>query len=94
VGQIAAPLFPEPISGPVKLTILAYFEPPASWSKKKRTFHLGRPHTQKPDLDNIAKGICDGLNRIAFSDDSQIAEIGVSKNWGESATTNVIVEQI
>ena len=94
VGQIAAPHFPTPITGPVRLTIFATFEPAASWSKKKAADHLHRPHTQKPDLDNIQKAICDGLNRIAFADDGQVAEIVCRKVWGISAQTVVIVEAI
>lgn len=94
VGMLAAQHFPQPIDGPVKITIRATFEPPQSWSKKKTAEHLNRPHTQRPDLDNIGKAICDGLNRIAFADDSQIAEMNVRKVWGPAARTVVIVEPI
>ena len=92
VGQIALPHFPEPLEGAVKVTIWATFEPAKSWSKKKTAEHLGRSHTQRPDLDNVAKAICDGLNRIAFADDGQIAEISVRKVWGPEARTVVTVE--
>ena len=94
VGQIAMPHFPEPLTGPVKLTIVATFEPPASWSKKKTAEHLNRPHTQRPDLDNIQKAILDGLNRIAFADDGQVADIQTIKMWGHPAGTVVTVEGI
>jgi len=94
VGQIAMKRFPQPISGPVKVTIRASFEPPKSWSKKKTEDHLNRPHTQRPDLDNCAKAILDGLNRIAWADDSQVSEITVSKVWGPVAQTVVHVEDI
>ncbi|PWE26705.1 RusA family crossover junction endodeoxyribonuclease [Pararhodobacter marinus] len=92
VGTIAAPLFARPITGPVRLRIIAVFEPAASWSKKKRATHLHRPHTQKPDLDNVAKAIKDGLNRIAWADDSQVADLHVAKLWGIAACTQVWVE--
>lgn len=91
VGIIASQLFPEPLSGPVLIQICAVFSPPVSASKKRRVESLGRPHTQKPDLDNIVKAITDGLNRIAFADDSQIAAIHASKTWGEAAETVVHV---
>lgn len=94
VGQIAAPLFAAPIVGPVRLTIVAVFEPPPSWSKKKRAAHLHRPHLQKPDLDNCAKAIKDALNRIAWGDDAQVSEMHVSKVWGNRASTAVWVEAI
>lgn len=94
VGQLALPHFPQPLTGPVRLSILATFEPASSWSKRKAAALLNRPHMQRPDLDNIAKSICDGLNRIAFSDDQQIAEIHVRKLWGPQARTVVAVEEI
>lgn len=92
VGQIAMQHFQQPIAGPVRVTIRATFEPAASWSKKKTAAHINRPHTQKPDLDNIAKAVCDGLNRIAFTDDSQIADLSTRKLWGPVARTVVHVE--
>jgi Holliday junction resolvase RusA-like endonuclease len=92
VGQIAMQHFPRPIEGPVKLTVWATFVPPQSWSKKKTAETLHRPHIQRPDLDNIAKAIADGLNRIAWADDGQIAEMSVRKVWGLTAQTVVTVE--
>ncbi|WP_068305852.1 RusA family crossover junction endodeoxyribonuclease [Pararhodobacter sp. CCB-MM2] len=92
VGAIAAPLFARPIAGPVRLRIIAIFEPAASWPKKKRAAHLHRPHTQKPDSDNVSKAIKDGLNRIAWADDSQVADLHVTKVWGNTACTQVWVE--
>jgi Holliday junction resolvase RusA-like endonuclease len=92
VGQIAMTHFPQPIEGPVKLTVWATFVPPQSWSKKKTAETLHRPHIQRPDLDNIAKAIADGLNRIAWADDGQIAEMNVRKVWGLTAQTVVTVE--
>ncbi len=92
VGQIAMQHFPQPLEGAVCITIRATFEPAASWSKKKTADHLNRPHVQRPDIDNVAKAICDGLNRIAFADDGQIAQMDVKKVWGPVAKTVVTVE--
>jgi Holliday junction resolvase RusA-like endonuclease len=92
VQQVAAEHCAAPITGPVRLTIIATFEPAASWSKAKRAEHLHRPHTQKPDLDNCAKAIKDGLNRIAWIDDSQVAEMTCRKVWGLAAKTVVHIE--
>lgn len=94
VGQIAMQHFPQPITGPVRLTIFATFAPAQSWSKRKTAEHLHRPHTQKPDLDNVQKAICDGLNRIAFADDGQVAETVCRKVWGVTEQTVVTVEAI
>lgn len=92
VGQIAAIAIKTPFAGAVRLTIRATFAPPPSWSNRKRAAHLGQPHLQRPDLDNCQKAILDGLNRIAFADDAQVAEIICSKAWGETAQTVVTVE--
>jgi Holliday junction resolvase RusA-like endonuclease len=92
VGYIAARHFPAPITGPVAVTITAQFCPPPSWSKRKRAEAMGRPHTSKPDTDNVGKAILDGLNRIAFADDAQVAQITIRKVWGASDCTAVVVE--
>lgn len=92
VGQIAAQHFSAPFAGPVEVIITATFQPPQSWSPKKRAAHMGTPHIQKPDIDNIGKAICDGMNRIAFADDSQIAYLTMAKVWGQVEGTYVSVE--
>lgn len=93
VQQIASLKFDEPMEGPVKLTVLATFETPKSWSKKKTAEHINRPHTQRPDLDNIVKAIKDGLNRIAYADDGQVSEVAAKKFWGPAGQTVVHVEK-
>lgn len=94
VGQIAAMHFPAPIVGPVKVEMVAVFETPASWSKKAKAERMNAPHTQRPDLDNCQKAILDGLNRIAFADDGQVAQISARKVWGLTAQTIVTVEAL
>lgn len=94
VGQIGIEHFPAPLTGPVRLTVIATFQTPPSWPKKKRAEHLHRPHCQKPDLDNCIKAIEDGLNRIAWVDDSQVCEVIARKVWGLTAQTVVHVEAL
>ena len=40
-------------------------------------------HTQRPDLDNLAKAVLDALHGIAYFDDSVVDEMKLSKAWGE-----------
>lgn len=94
VRQYASDNFAEPIEGPVRVTVRATFEPAKSWSKKKTAEHLNRPHTQKPDGDNIIKAILDGMNRIAYADDAQVCDQRVVKVWGPVARTVVTVEAL
>jgi Holliday junction resolvase RusA-like endonuclease len=94
VKTIALRHFPAPLEGAVRVTISATFVPAESWSKKKRAEFLHRPHTQRPDLDNLAKAIKDGLNRVAWGDDSQVAELHCRKVWGVVEQTVVWVEAI
>lgn len=73
----------ETIEGPVKVYIQANFLIPKSWSKRKKVYAysgLIKP-TKKPDVDNIAKAVCDALNGIAYKDDSQIVKLTVEKYY-------------
>ena len=58
------------------------------------TVKLTLPHTQRPYLDNIVKAVSDGLNRIAYADDNQIATLHAQKRWGEADGTFVTVEEL
>lgn len=50
---------------------------PKSWSKKKKEYHNGQPHEQKPDLDNLLKGLLD-----IYPDDSGFWHFsGIEKRW-------------
>lgn len=51
---------------------------PKSWSKKKKEMMNGKPHQQKPDIDNICKALLDPL----LKDDSGVHQLIVSKIWG------------
>jgi Holliday junction resolvase RusA-like endonuclease len=94
VGQLASLKMKSPFFGPVKMVVVAQFVPPASWSAKKRAAALGRYHIQKPDLDNIEKAVCDGLNRIGFEDDAQVAVKEGRKVWAETACTIVTITEL
>lgn len=76
--------------GRIKVSIWAFFKPPKSYSKRKYNELLETEYLKKPDADNIAKIICDGLNGIAWKDDSQIYELEVHKYYDEE--DKVIVE--
>jgi len=61
--------------------ILFYLPLPQSWSTKKKEKMRWMPHQQRPDLDNLLKGLQDAL----CSEDKHIYEITgpLGKYWGD-----------
>lgn len=58
---------------------------PDSWSKKKQAEHIGRPHQQKPDVDNLMKSLMDAV----FDDDSSVWDARITKIWGEKGQIRI-----
>ena len=83
-------------SSPVRVTVKAFHKPPKGKSKKVVEDMLdGRIlPTKKPDADNIAKIVLDGLNKVAWDDDTQVVEMMVVKRYSEEPLVAVIVEEI
>lgn len=69
--------------GALRVTLIAYFPIPASWTKRRKAAaQLGEEFpTSKPDGDNILK-LCDALNQIVWRDDAQIVDALVMKRFG------------
>ena len=86
----------EPAAGPISLVIRAYFPVPKSYSKKKKQLAVvGLLHkTTTPDLDNIQKAIQDGLNGVAFADDSQIVEYKAMKGFSLVPRADIIITEL
>lgn len=82
----------QPHDGPVQVEVAFWFRPADSWPKWRSSLALaGRwQHTAKPDLDNLIK-ILDGLNGVAWLDDSQITHVRGSKHYGPVAQTVIEV---
>ena len=81
--------------GAVRVSITAWFSPPASWSKKKRAAAMaGHIYPAvKPDADNLGKAFLDALNEIAYRDDKQVVECTIKKRYtfSEDDTPHVTV---
>lgn len=75
-----------PFSGPLAVIFSVTVQIPASWSKKRQALAndgaIGA--TKKPDIDNVVKALCDGMNGIAYKDDAQIIELTVTKHYGDT----------
>lgn len=79
------------IHGGIKAEITAYFPIPKSISKKQREIMLKENVyvLKKCDCDNIAKIILDSLNKIAYDDDKQVAELEVKKFYSSNPRVEV-----
>ena len=64
---------------PVSLSIVFFFTRPKSRQRVKNR-GIVTPRTARPDLDNCIKNVLDGLNKVAFRDDSQVWRIEASKH--------------
>ena len=59
------------------VSIRFYIPTPPSYSKRKAESLWGKPHQQRPDLDNFVKAVLDAPKQ----DDSHIWYLSVSKVW-------------
>ncbi len=69
--------FHEILTGPVGMSVDIQY-------KRPKTVKKGYWHTNQGDVDNIVKAISDGLNRVAWVDDRQVADVYAKKHWGDS----------
>jgi Holliday junction resolvase RusA-like endonuclease len=86
----------ELLDGPLKVAIDAFFSIPVSRSKKWRQAALdgdARPE-KKPDVDNVAKIVMDGLNGIVWVDDVLIVELTVRKFYSDHPRMVVKVHRL
>ena len=83
-------------TSPVRVTVKAFHKPPKGKSKRVTEDMLnGRIlPTKRPDADNVAKIVLDGLNKVAWDDDTQVVEMMVTKRYSEEPMVAVIVEGI
>lgn len=86
----------EPMSGPIRLELVAYLPYPLGWPKWKTERVTGHgvfvAHTVKPDFDNLAK-IVDALKGIVWLDDSQITDSTIRKRYSKQPRLVLAIEQ-
>ena len=82
------------LDGELAVRIEAHYAIPTSKPKKiQAAMRDGsvRP-TTKPDIDNVIKAVLDGLNGVAYADDSQVVELSASKCYSDDPRVVVIVK--
>lgn len=72
------------------VAVISYIPMPASWSTRKRDTLRGTMMRQKPDCDNVLKGVMDAL----FEDDSSVAIATSVKVWCDDADTQLSIHLI
>ena len=79
-----------PLEGPLVLTVDAYHARPAKPPRGHQARELSllaapcwMRGSRYPDADNIAKAIADGLEGIAYVNDSQLVEVTCRRWWAE-----------
>lgn len=79
----------------IELDLVAWIKVPASWPKAKKALVLSgeepEPAAVKPDIDNIAKALMDGMQGVLYDDDKQVCEKDTHKWWGEEGSAQVTV---
>ena len=80
----------EPLQTPLTVYIYASMSVPLSWSKAKRQAALdGDIYPARPDVDNIAKTVLDGMQGVVFENDSQVTYLKVSKKYADEGMVTV-----
>lgn len=80
---------------PLDMRITAYYAIPKSASKKNRALMIERKirPIKKPDSSNVVKSIEDGLNGIAYHDDTQIVDSQIRRFYGEDPKVVVTIQE-
>ena len=82
--------------GPVFMDLTIFLQVPKSYSKATREAMLKGEilPTRTPDSSNVLKSAEDGLNGIAYKDDSQIAATYTHRYYAEEPGVLVIVQPV
>lgn len=72
---------PLSVNGDVVMEIDFVFERPKSHVTKRGALSSTALPRPQPDADNLAKGIGDALNGVAYADDSQVVGLNVKKRY-------------
>ena len=92
-----------PLKGDIYLKVVFYLKRPKNHFRTGKYSHLLKDlykdmqyHSFKPDLDNLAKLLCDtiaGADRMIV-DDAQICMLQAEKMYSTNARTEVVIQEI
>ena len=84
------------LEGALEVKLDIYRPIPKSVSKKRRKEKESktiRPIV-RPDVDNYAKSVLDGLDKIVWQDDSQIVSLITNKYYSDNPRVEISVKQL
>lgn len=78
------------------MEIIINKRPPKSWSKKKQYAAMSGEifPAVKPDVDNYAKSIKDGMEGIAFKIDSQVVKLNIEKRYSDVDNAEIDITEV
>lgn len=80
----------EPLDGPLTLVVHFTFPWRKSETKKRLAMFALMPIDVRPDVDNVAKALCDVMTTLGFwKDDSQLSSLCLHKAYGDRAGISV-----
>ncbi len=80
---------------PCYVRVDVYKGVPKSWTQAKRARALDALEIPgKPDLDNVAKGVLDAMNGVAYVDDTQVVRLLVQKQYSLEPRLVVTVKEM
>lgn len=84
------------MQGPIMATLTFVMPIPKNWPKwKKEMAQDGAiAPTARPDVDNLAKNVFDALNEVVFQDDSQIVSKHLTKVYGMTPCTHILIRSV
>lgn len=85
----------EPLETPLAAFLYFRLPIPKSYPKKRVAACLSgleRP-IKKPDLDNLAKSVLDGLNGVVYLDDAQLVSLHITKVYDHNPGVDIMVRE-
>ncbi len=82
------------LTGPLVVELGFFFMPAQTISAKKRAQFAGKPHEQRPDIDNLIKWVLDNCNGIVYKDDSTIVKTIAFKCYDMEPRTEFIFRRL
>lgn len=93
--QAQAVMTREPLETPVAVYLYIRLPIPKSYTRKRSEACLNgseRP-IKKPDIDNLAKSVLDGLNGVVWHDDSQIVSLHLTKVYARNPGIDMLIRE-